>query len=398
MSVTFLTGIFPKISETFILNQASGLIDSGCDLNIYASDRPKDEVQHSVIDEYDLSDRTEYIPIPHSPLSGILTVSTSIETLFRHPNEVFESIRRGREGLPRIACLHAFKNRQRTSDIYHAHFGSVGVRWDFIPDLSSSSMVVSFYGFDVALALRDETGAYSQLFDRVDAVTVLSEDMREDLCKAGCPVEKTTIQPIPVDVEEFTFTPPIPPQDGPVRIVTVARFVEKKGIDDALEAVAEVASHYNIRYELIGDGPLHDKIESKIVELGLEDIVTLHGYCSLSQIKDTLHKSHLFLLASKTTSDGMKEGTPTVLLEAQAVGLPVISTYHAGIPEIVSDGKSGVLVPEDDPVALSRALNNLLSNREQWTKMGAAGRKFVEEKHSIPSVTQSLSQIYQKCQ
>ena len=96
-----------------------------------------------------------------------------------------------------------------------------------------------------------------------------------------------------------------------------------------------------------------------------------------------------------TAKDGDEEGTPTVLLEAQAVGLPVISTAHSGIPEIVEDGRSGFLVPERDAAALAERIGQLLEHPETWAEMGRAGRTTVEARHDTDRLSERLERIYE---
>ena len=106
-------------------------------------------------------------------------------------------------------------------------------------------------------------------------------------------------------------------------------------------------------------------------------------------------EARIFVLPSVTASKGDEEGTPVVLMEAQATGLPVISTFHSGIPEVVIHGKSGFLVPEKDVDALAERLEYLIEHPEIWPEMGKEGRKFVEKKYDIKKLNQQLVEIYQ---
>src|SRR5437868_13294812 len=143
--------------------------------------------------------------------------------------------------------------------------------------------------------------------------------------------------------------------DAP-RLLTVARLVEKKGVDDALRAVAAVRfRHPGLRYDVVGDGPLRGGLEALAGELGLGDAVIFHGARYADAVREMMDAANVFVLASRTAGDGDEEGTPNVLLEAQACGLPILSTTHSGIPEVV-DPQAGVLVAEGDPAALARAL------------------------------------------
>jgi colanic acid/amylovoran biosynthesis glycosyltransferase len=113
-------------------------------------------------------------------------------------------------------------------------------------------------------------------------------------------------------------------------------------------------------------------------------------------VQAAMRDAHLFVLPSVTASDGDEEGTPTVLLEAAFARLPVVATRHAGIPEIVRDGETGILVAERDAVALADAIRELLRSRERWQAMGDAGRRLVERSHTVPRVVERLDAMYRE--
>ncbi|WP_168219964.1 glycosyltransferase [Salarchaeum sp. JOR-1] len=397
MEIAFLTNYFPKISETFIINQVIGLLERGHSVQIFALESPDEDVTHEVIDEYDLLERTTYFPSPENYFHGLSRVGQLIVNYPASISQVLPSFRRGVEGGVRLSTLYQFKKFDCGGfDVYHAHFGQVGKRWDFLPDETDAPYVVSFYGKDASVDLSERPETYEHTFNVTDCVTVLSEDMREDVVGSGCPAEKTTIQPLPVDLNQFSYSPTNPAKTEPTRILTVARFTEKKGLDDALEAIDSVAGTHDITWTIAGGGPLRDTFETEIQERGLETTVEMLGWVTQERINELLHDAHLFILPSKTSSEGDKEGTPTVLLEAQAAGVPVLSTYHAGIPEIVRDGETGILVPESDPEKLTNALDRFLSTPETWTEMARNGREFVEENHSKQVVAEQLEELYLK--
>jgi colanic acid/amylovoran biosynthesis glycosyltransferase len=306
---------------------------------------------------------------------------------------IWSELRHGKAAPHRLANLERVLGSDGF-DVYHAHFGSVGNAFLGVTKCRSEPYIASFYGRDASQLLREEPDRYDDLFRRVDAVTALSEDMRSTLVDAGCPRNKTHIQPLCVDTRRFSYRPRTREDGEPLRLLTVARFVEKKGLEYALRAVADLAKTHDVKYTIAGDGERRERIESLITELELEEVVNLLGWQPQSTIVDLMTNAHLFLLPSVTAENGDKEGTPTVLLEAQAMGLPIISTYHAGIPEIVADGKSGLLVPERDSEALADALATLAESQSRWTEMGRHGSNHVESKHSIDAVSTSLLDLY----
>jgi colanic acid/amylovoran biosynthesis glycosyltransferase len=180
--------------------------------------------------------------------------------------------------------------------------------------------------------------------------------------------------------------------------VTVARLVEKKGVAIAIQAVAIAArtARTLLHYDIIGDGPLRASLEDLTRTLGVADIVQFHGERDKAFVAETLDRAHIFVLASVTGKDGDQEGTPVSLLEAQASGLPVLSTFHSGIPEIVSDGRSGFLVKERDAAALAERIVWLVQRPESWAAMGHEGRALVERDHDQTRLTEQLEGIYRQ--
>lgn len=401
MRVGFMASAWPKVTETFLLNQAVALLRRGHDLTVYARHRPEKAEDHAIVHEHDLVDRTYYTLDGDDPAQlarATLGLPVWRPTVAR---ELGRSLARGKEGARRIANLHRYLEvGDGDLDAFHAHFGPVGNRWDFLATTTlldeepEKPFVVSFYGHDASRMLGRDRDRYARLFSRADTVTVLSEDMETVLADAGCPQDKLRIQPLSIDTDLFSYAPRPDRGDGPVEVLTVARLVEKKGLRFALEALSEVAADVDLRYRIAGDGPLRDALERRTRDLGLEGTVEFLGWQEQEEVRKLLEEAHLFLLPSVTSDDGDKEGTPTVLLEAQARGVPVVSTYHAGIPEIVDEGGSAVLVPPRDSQALADALRDLATSPDRWDEMGKKGRRYVEKRHSLTATADRLEEIY----
>ena len=207
------------------------------------------------------------------------------------------------------------------------------------------------------------------------------------------------IRRVPLSVEPSSGDEPVgraPRDDGEVRLLTVARLVEKKGHAHALRAIARVRDELpSLRYDVIGDGPLRADLEALAGTLGIADRVHFHGAASSDAVRRAMDDADLFVLPSVTASDGDEEGTPTVLLEAAYRRLPVLSTRHAGIPEMVADGESGVLVAEGDDAALADGLRAMVRSRERWPAMGEAGRRLVIDRgHLMGDVAARLELLY----
>ena len=164
-----------------------------------------------------------------------------------------------------------------------------------------------------------------------------------------------------------------------------------------IEAVERVIGKYpDIEYRIIGDGPMRRELESLIAALNLGERVKMLGWRDQDEVLECMKDSDILLAPSVTGKNGDQEGIPVVLMEAMAMGLPVLSTFHSGIPELVQDGVTGFLVPERDVDALVERLANLLENPEQQLEMGIAGRRRVEEHYNICRLNERLISLYEQ--
>lgn len=396
MKIGHITSTFPKLSETFILNQLAGLIDSGHDIHVYANGSGEN-LKHRIVNEYGLLEKATYYPTPKSYPEGFKLLGTTIPRLLVSgvsPLKVFSALRYGKQAPSRLSLMRAATRHRGDIDVFHAHFGPNGSRFLPTQPLMNSPLIVSFYGYDVSYVPRSNTDVYDTLFNKVDAITCLSEDMEKDLRDLDAPAEKIHKVPLCIDTSKFEYKERQLNPDEPINILTVARFVEKKGLQYAVKAVANLNVDRKISYTIAGDGERREQIEELIEKLGVSDRIELVGWKTQEEITQLMNDAHLFLLPSVTAENGDKEGTPTVLLEAQSAGLPVISTTHAGIPEIVDDGNTGILVPERDATALTNALRELIDHSDQWPEMGRTGRSNIETHHSIENVVDELLDLY----
>lgn len=394
MRISFFVDSFPSLSETFITNQVITLLDRGHNVEILAFEQSDDWGVHEEISQYNLSDRATYIPPPETYVEGASALATALPSLLGENvrlTDLCNILSNGTRSPRQLTVLDSLIRRDQP-DVYHAHFGPIGEALRPTAEVLGVPLVVSFYGHDVSRAVQEEGKRYEQLFEASSELLALSEEMRERLHKLGAPESKTRVQPLMVDVDSYPFRERRS-TEGPTQIITIARLVEKKGVEYAIEAVNRIDNH-DVEFKIVGDGPCRDRLEQKIRELDVEETVQILGYVNHDRAKELLYESDLFLLPSITASDGDKEGTPTILLEAQATGLPVVSTRHAGIPEIVDDGNTGLLVPERDVEALTTALQRLIESPEKWAEMGRAGRELVRERHSPDKLAEKLESVY----
>lgn len=405
MRIAFLLHRFPGLSITFILDQITGLLTRGHEVTIYANERGRHPFVHPSVEEFKLLDRTIYVDSPSTnPLKAYaFGVPRLAAGLVRSPAKTLSSLNVARYG------RHAYSLRllygvaslaeQGSYDILHCHFGPAGIKGALLKELGAftGKVVTSFYGYDVTQYPKEHgPDVYRRhLFGRIDLVLALSDHMRGELLELGSMPESTDVHHIGTSLDAFSPGDRRNDQPDVIRVVTVARLAEKKGLEYAVRAIAGVTSSTPIQYRIVGDGPLRQPLEHLIDRLGQADRIRLIGWMDRPAVVKLLEDAHIFLLPSVTASDGDQEGTPTAIMEASAAGLPIVSTYHAGIPEIVINEHSGLLVPEQDVAALTAAIEKLAENPATRNRMGREGRNHIEQHFNIERLNDRLVERYE---
>lgn len=285
--------------------------------------------------------------------------------------------------------------RERKVDLVHAHFGPVGVDALGLTRRLGVPMVVSFYGIDASARLRHQRvlHGYRQLFRSADRVLALGTRMARRLVEAGCDRDRVKILRLGVNLSSIPYRRRVGS-----RVPTVlfcGRLVEKKGAIDLIEAGAILAAAgRTFRLRIVGSGPLRGLLERRIRTRGLQGRVTLTGALEHRRVFEEMDAADIFVLPSREARNGDREGTPNVLLEAQAAGLPVVSTRHADIPEIVRENASALLVEPGHVRDLAAAIASLLDSQPAWEAMGTAGRDHVAANHCIEKQGARLRAIY----
>ncbi len=285
--------------------------------------------------------------------------------------------------------------REKRPDVVHAHFGPAGVLLAPVVNSLDIPFVVTFYGYDASSLPRKEfwQSAYRSLWPLADAITVLSEKMKETIAGLGAPRRKLSVIHLSRKLEHFSFCPP---QDAIEEVLFVGRLTSKKAPVDAIRAIERANEREpSLKLHMVGDGTLREEAERYVQVNGLGQYVTFHGRVPNPEVGRWMKRSDAFLLPSKTAQDGDKEGTPTVLIEAQASGLPCVTTRHAGIPEMIPKENRDMLVKEGDVVALSKVLHELASTPvHKLRRRAERGRKKIEEEFSLESEVGKLESLY----
>ena len=410
MKIAFIVTLFPSLSETFILNQITGLIDRGYEVDIYAYGPGKDPKMHEDVEKYNLLGRTFYFgafypQIPENRLLRLLKAMTLIiKNCYKNPMALLRSLNVfsfGKEAasLRILYKIIPFLDKGQY-DIVHCHYGPNGSLAALLKDTGAlrGKVITVFHGFDMTRFIKKNgKKVYDYLFKKGDLFLPISKRWKDELITLGCSEDKIHVHRMGIDTQRYQFSIRRPKDNGKVTILTIARLVEKKGVRYGIQATAKVLEEYpDVEYTIIGDGPLRDEIETLVDTLNLRNKVTLLGWKKQEEITELMHDFDILLAPSVTSEDGDQEGIPVVLMEAMAQGLPVVSTYHSGIPELVQDGESGFLVPERDIDALAEKLKYLIKHQELWPAMGQAGRKYVEDNYDIHKLNDRLIEIYRR--
>lgn len=280
-------------------------------------------------------------------------------------------------------------------DVVHAHFGPAGVAAMPIARRHRAPLVVTFYGYDVSSLARSRRWrmAYRELWDAAASVVVLSEQMREEVVALGCPVERMRVVHLARDLDAFAYRAPRRPVR---RFVSVGRLVEKKGHVDAIDAFARVGDRApDATLTIVGDGPLRDALGARVTERGLDGRVRVVDGIAAERVAEVMSDADAFVLCSRTAADGDREGTPTVLIEAQAVGLPCVATRHAGIPEMFEAGASRALAGEGDVQAIASRMGALIdASVASLADEAERGRAYVERHFTLAGQAVALRAIY----
>ena len=289
--------------------------------------------------------------------------------------------------------------KKAKANVLHAHFGYTGYHVLPIKDRLLLPLITTFYGEDVSRLANESLwkDRYRELFKKGDLFLVEGHFMRNRLAEIGCPPEKIALQRIAIMCEKYPFRSRLPKKrNEPIRVFFCASFREKKGMKYALAAVRRAHEESpNILFRVAGDGYLRPEIEKIIDEQRMGDYTKLLGFLSHDRAIREMNACDIFIHPSVTTADGDSEGgAPTTILEAQACGMPVLSTYHADIPNIVKEGESALLSPEKDVDSLYVNLMKLITEQDRWAAMGIAGREFIEKYHDVKKEVDHLEQHY----
>jgi glycosyltransferase involved in cell wall biosynthesis len=293
------------------------------------------------------------------------------------------------------AYLKAF--RRLRPDAVLAEWGTVATRVVEACRIARVPLIAHFHGYDASVhsILAEYANRYRVLFRDASAVIAVSRAMRRRLIDMGAPAEKVHYNNYGVDCRGFCGGSPA---DARPVFLAVGRFVEKKAPQLTLAAFADVIRTCPAaRLRMVGEGPLLGVCRDGARRLRIDHAVEFLGARTTPVIQEEMRKARCFVQHSIEASDGDCEGTPNVILEAGASGLPVVSTRHGGIPDAVVEGETGFLVDENDVSGMARDMTRLALNAELAGRIGAAARRRIETEFSVERSIAGLWGIITNC-
>ena len=397
--VAYIMSAFPALTETFILYEILMMEQLGVTIEVFPLRRLREGVVHPEVAQ--LAGKVHFLPyisfsifwaqlhfILHRPLAYLKVLLEILGGTFGSANFFFGAL----AIFPKAVRFAYDMECQKIRHI-HAHFAThPTVAALIIHRLTGIPFSFTAHGSDLhvdrrMLDKKVEAAAFAltiSSFNKEIMVRECGEASRDKIRIIHCGV----------DPEVFSYHPRTD-YDEPFQILSVAAFKDVKGHKYLVEA-CRILREQGVDFvcHLVGEGPLWTSVEAQIAEAGLQDQIILHGACPQGEIVRMLSEADVLALASVPTQRGKREGIPVVLMEAMASGLPVVASALSGIPELVEDGRSGILVPPRDSHALANALRWLREDSALRQRMGQAGRAKVIQEFNLSANTAERARLF----
>ena len=397
MRLGYLYSRYPVLSQTFCDMEMLELERRGFDLTVGSIHPPLTSIRHPHAGRLQA-------PVHYAPPSSIVRLwEDKARTENRWPQALVDAHERkygpGVKAATRARNASYFAElfRRHAVDHFHVHFANRAAHTAlFLKAMSGLSFSVTAHGQDFMADLGNDD-LLREICDEAEFVAVETEYSR-GLMQARCPNAASKIHRVYNGMDLANFLGAVPKSSvGTVEILSVGRLVAFKGFEYLIEACEQLRQRsIQFHCEIIGDGPLHEKLQHQIDELRLGERVTLAGALPQDCVLEKLRAADIFALASTTDDNGASDVFPTVILEAMASARPVVSTTLAGIPESVIDKETGLLVPAGESWLFADALETLCRDAALRARYGAAGRARVEQHFQVGITVRPLVEMLEK--
>ncbi|MGZ5004720.1 MAG: glycosyltransferase family 4 protein [Chthoniobacterales bacterium] len=389
--IAYLFERFPSFGQTFCYREVAELKRQGVELAIFSIRRPTDEPA----EDWDSRIVREVIYLPEEK-----ELLREIDRLTRAGHLPEKAVRAINEWDRRPDFLRLYQAayvgvrlREKKIERVHAHFAGMAARtaW-WIKEFFEIDFSLTVHANDI-FAPRDFVIGLTSLFNAAKLIVTVS-DFAVAQSQEKFPLDAAKIHRVynGVDISQFRRAEF---KSEPPRIISIGRLIEKKGFSDLIRACQRLKERgREFRCEILGEGPLEDLLRGQIRDAALNDCVHLLGPATQREIIARLASANVFVLASVLTSDGDMDNLPTVIMEAMAAGLPVISTALAGIPEMIQPGVNGELVPPGNVEQLASAIDAVLSDSVRAQELGERGHQLAVEKFSLAENVSALRKFF----
>jgi colanic acid/amylovoran biosynthesis glycosyltransferase len=397
-AVAYVMSRFPKVSETFVLNEILAVERAGVHVRLQPLLRERPRVLHP--GAADLVARADYQPFISGPI-----VSSQVWFLLHRPRRYLRTLREvlvgtagslnftlGAIGIfPKVVHVARLLERDGVSHV-HCHFANHPALAGFvIQRLGGIPYSFTAHGSD----LHVDRHMLPQKVEAAEVVVTISEDNRRLIVTECGAWADAKVHVVRCGVDTRIFRPrPGDRGDGPCRLLCIGTLHEVKGQHLLLEAVSTLhARGVGVTLTCVGDGPMRRALERRSQDLRLGDVVRFTGDADRQGVLDALDDADVLVAPSVPTAGGKREGIPVVLMEAMACGLPVVASRLSGIPELVRDGRDGLLVPPGDVTALVDAIAHLASDASSRARLGREARRRILAEYDLETNVSRLLEL-----
>ncbi|UKO99540.1 glycosyltransferase [Nostoc sp. UHCC 0870] len=404
MSVAYVLKRYPRYSETFVVNEILAHEAAGLDINIFALRPPSDTHFQNIISQ--VRAPVTYI---RKPLQG--RVSDSLNSLAPTAASYFwAELQEASKVIPDFWSKLAFAQGEKASTVYqaawlarevklkgithlHAHFGTVATS---VARLASHFTGVPYTFTAHAKDIFHESVEFADMERKLkDAARVVTvSDYNLKYLEKIYNLAANQVQRIynGLDLRQLQYSSPA---ERPPLIISVGRLIEKKGLSVLIDACAILKQkNYEFQCQIVGTGALESTLRQQIIDLGLQSCVQIVGARPQNEVFQLVQQAAVFAAPYVIGKDGNRDGLPTVLLEAMALGTPCVSTVVTGIPEVVRDGETGLIVPQYDAEELAIALGQLLKDPALRVRLSTQARSLIESEFDICRNTEVLRDLF----
>ena len=382
---------YPRYSETFIVNEILAHEDAGLEIQIFSLLHPDDSHFQDIVG--DVQSPVRYLPQDYIKASTFWDYLSKTSEVIPNLFQMLEVFRN--EKFKHVYQAIELAKLVRTSGIehLHAHFATSATT---VARMASYFSNISYTFTAHAKDIYHEDVVFedlqSKIHDASSVITVSNYNLEYLTRTFGSDKEKIKRIYNGLDLRKLPYRAP---ENRKPNIITIGRLVEKKGLNILVDA-CDILAQRNVDFHcsIIGKGELKFELLEQIKEKNLQDKVELTGALPRTQSLQKFYEASIFAAPAIVANDGNRDGLPTSILEAMALGVPCISTDVTGIPEVLTNNKTGIIVPQNNSVELANAIEKLLSDSKLSISISENARKLIESNFDISKNSANIREIF----